>query len=198
MRNILDRIDTGNKAMLKGDLTLTYSAVVILSADIKTEELPKGTALPTIMRYNVKPNTKWDNKMQDALINFIATLTNKAQAENKRVLIISDDGMTRPSGAVIRLLIRFGFVKKDAINVIRKKTGFAPDDKTMASFPNIDEKRFPVIAMKVFGRKNALIATKATIKQFGLDDDEIKLIPDVQNAEAEKVAEELLKPKSII
>jgi len=183
MKEVLKNIWIAGKSYLKGDMNRQYGAVVLLSNTIKTEKLPEGTKLPVLMRYKVKPDDTWPDHMQRVMCDFLSSQFQATLAGNKKVLIVSDGGKTRPTAAVVRLLIHLGFKRSDAVKMVVGKTGFTPDTKTTKGFPGLDEKRLPFIAKCVFGKERALASAKITVKQFGLTDKEVGLIPDLSQEE---------------
>ncbi len=188
MEDILRNIRVGDKSFLMGDMTQQFHAIILLS-ELKTEELPKGTCLPLLLRYKVKSGAAWTDAMQRLMCDFIISNADMAIRENKKVLICSDGGDSRAPAALVRLLIKLGFRKTDAVKIIKEKTGHAPDSKILKSFPDLDEKRMIITAMKVFGKAKALKAVKSLASNFGLTEIEYNKIPELTDEEKEIVEE---------
>lgn len=136
MKDVLKNIRISDKTILKGNLAKSYKGIVIISKLVKTEKLPADTILPILMWYKVGADQGWDAEMQANVCDFIV-----AKAGQGKVLICSDKGDSRAPATLIRILIKLGFLKKDAISIIKAKTGYQPKPKILTSFPDLDDTR---------------------------------------------------------
>jgi len=173
MRKVLNNIQICGSEFLRGNLAKSHEAVVIISDEVETKSLPKGTALPAIMHCKIGPLSGWDAEMQRNICDFIIS-----HSARGKVLVCSDGGDSRAVAAVIRLLIKLGFNRDDAVDIIKDRTGFEPAREILDSFPDLDEKRMSVIfgikpqMVKVDGREEA----KRFCKSIDLTDDEVEKI----------------------
>ena len=188
LKPVLTNISIADKSYLKGDMRKQYDAIVIMSDTIKTEELPKGTWLPLLLRYKVGMQEQWTDKVQRNVCDFLSSQFEGTLISGKKILVVSDGGNSRCVAAVVRLLINLGFDKAGALKLVKEKTGLTPAITITKNFPKLDEKRMPFIAKCIFGKTQALVAARTTIKKFGLTDAEIYKVPELTPEEIEREA----------
>lgn len=139
MKDVMKNIQIGSKESLKGNLAKSHRAVIIISTEVKTPSLPKGTSLPALMHCKIDPAQGWDRDMQVSVCDFIISRSGQG-----KVLVCSDGGDSRAVAVIVRLLIKLGFQKKDAVAIAKDRTGSEPAPEILGSFPDIDEKRASV------------------------------------------------------
>jgi len=167
-KEAIGNIQICDSESLKGNLAKQYEAVVILSDTIRTEQLPKDTRLPLLIFYKPAPAEKWSDRMQQELCSFILS---KSQKGN--VLICSDSGDSRAVAAVIRVMVKLGFTKKDATRIIKERTGFEPKKEIMDSLPETDNRSMITVLKETLGGNKAIDATIFHLKKIGFTDKEL-------------------------
>ena len=178
MTEVLKNIHVGTVGLLKGDLTKKYTAVVLISDKTKTEELPKGTSLPVLYKYQVAKDAGWNKKIQSDISNFLLSRFDKTILDNKPILICSDDDLSRPVSAVVRLLIKLGFKKPDALSIIADKIKEPINEGAVKSFPDTDKDRVMDSAKAAHGPDNALTIMNTLMTGYGMAKKHIDLLPE--------------------
>jgi len=171
MKDIIKNIQISDKTILRGNLAQQYKAIVILSDTIKTEELPKNTRLPVMMRYKPSPKQDWNAEMQKDLCDFVITMSQQG-----KVLVCSDNGDSRAVACLVRVLIRLGFNKKNAMQIIKDRTGFEPKQEILDSLPETDNRNLLVIMRELFGSEKSVTATVSKLKELGFTKEELNKI----------------------